>query len=761
MRIGGVRFILCVGWIVGSLATGVRAADLSIKPGDRVVRVDVTSADQLRLLESLDLDIWSHEIGVGPIDVHVSPDELSRIEKAGLTYKMLNPDLFRTRQDEIRAYQDHVQRAARGLATPFDSYLPLADLITFINNLAAARPDLCEVIDIGNTIEGRDIWVLHITGAGAGPKPGVYYHGLIHAREWITAPVVLYLADYLVNNYDTDPCVKSLVDSTDFYLSPCVNPDGYNHTWTTYRLWRKNRRNNGGGNYGVDLNRNFSFQWGDHGDGGSSGSPSSETYRGVSPASEPETQAIQNFVTSHANIKAYMDYHSYSQLLMWPWGYTSALTPDNARFSAIGNTMQQLIQAVHSTYYEPGPVYDTIYPANGVSIDFVYGSAGRFPYTIELRDTGAFGFELPADQILPTCEENLPGILYLSRWASSGLLLDLDGSVPTQLVAGQATPLSVTINAAQENYVPGSGLLHFRFSPADPYSTTPLVLQSGATYSASLPAAVCGQTAQYYFTASGSGGYAAKLPCDAPTSVYSAPVDLPVPVPQAVYTYSMSINPGWTLDSGWAYGTPTGSCGDPNSGFTGSSVIGYNLTGCYTSNLPARNATTTAIDCSNLINTQLRFRRWLGLESSQYDHASIQVSINGATWTTVWNYIGPTISETSWSLQTIDLSAIADQQATVYVRWVMGPADVSVVGCGWNIDDVEILGADAAPCAGYLVGDVNADLKIDGLDIGPFIQVLLAPQLASQQQICEADIDGVCGVTIDDLEPFVQLLLGS
>lgn len=744
------------------------AADLGIKPGDQVVRVDVTTAEGLKLLESMDLDIWSHEIGVGPLDVYVTPEDLKRLDQAGFTYRVLNPDVHRARQKEEQAYQRHIEQAARGLATSFDSYLPLAEIETYIGSLVAARPDLCEVIDIGDSADGNDIddiLVLHITGAGAGPKPGVFYHSLIHAREWITAPVVLYLATHLVENYDTDPCVQALVDQTDFYLAPCVNPDGYEHTWSTYRMWRKNRKNNGDGTYGVDLNRNFGYQWGAIPGGGSSGSTNSDTYRGPSPFSELETQAIRDFVLAHPNITAYMDYHSYSQLLMWPWGYTPSLTPDNAKFSAVGNKMQQLIEAVHGTYYEPGPVNTTIYQANGVSIDWAYApppdGAGRFPFTIELRDSGEFGFVLPPEQILPTCEENLPGILYLSRWASSGILLDLQGPAPPQFVAGQATPISVTLNSAQENYVAGSGLLHYRFSPADSYSTTPLVLQSGTMYVGTLPAGVCGQTAEFYFTASGDGGYSAVDPCGAPTNVYSAPVELADPTAELAYSYTLTTNPGWTLGTGWAYGDPTGSCGDPQNGFTGTNVLAYNLSGCYGDGIPARYATTTAIDCSNLVNTQLRFRRWLGLESSQYDHASIQASNNGTTWTTIWDYVGPTIGETSWSLQTHDISAVADEQATVYIRWVMGPSDGGVFGCGWNIDDVEILGADATPCAEFALGDVNNDTFVDALDIGSFTEALLQWPTVTQQQTCSADIDGVCGVTMEDVEPFVQLLVGN
>jgi murein tripeptide amidase MpaA len=735
--------------------SAVPESSLTIKQGDQVVQVDIQSKEQLAALEAMDLDIWSHEIGVGPIDVHVTAADLAKFDKAGWTYKVLNPDLARTSADEKAQYL-----ATRGLATPFDSYLPLADIVTFINSLALARPDLCSVIDIGNTVEGRDIWVLKITGAGAGPKPGVFYHSLIHAREWITGPMSLYLANHLVSNYDSDPCIRALVDQTEFYIAPCANPDGYSYTWTNVRLWRKNRRNNGS-NFGVDLNRNFGYQWG-FDNSGSSGTTSSETYRGPSAFSEPETQAIRDFVLAHPNIRGYMDYHSYSQLLMWPWGYTPSLTPVNAKFAEVGNYMQQLITGVYGTYYEPGPVNATIYPANGVSIDWAYGAAGCYAYTIELRDTGQFGFQLPANQILPTCEENLPGILYLSRWASSGILLEVPGGPPTLLAANVATDIDVSIVESSQTYAGGSGALYYRVLPNVSFTSVPLVSQGGSSYSATMPGLTCGDTVEYYFSATGSGGYVSQQPCDAPTTLYSANVVATLPTPQVAHSYNLDSNPGWTVSGQWAFGDPAGLSGDPNTGYNGgTNVYGYNLSGDYPDNMATpMYLTTTPIDCSGLVGTQLRFQRWLGIESSQWDHATIEVSNNGSTWTTVWNFSGATLNETAWSLQTYDIGTVADGQSSVQIRWGMGPTDTSVVYHGWNIDDVEILGVPLDPCIGVMLGDMNGDAKVDGADVTKFVDVVLNPGFASQSEQCAADIDGECGPEVIDVEAFVNLLLG-
>jgi len=163
------------------------------------------------------------------------------------------------------------------------------------------------------------------------------------------------------------------------------------------------------------------------------------------------------------------------------------------------------------------------------------------------------------------------------------------------------------------------------------------------------------------------------------------------------YFWDLSTNPGWTISGGeWAYGTPSGFNNDPSSGYTGSNVYGYdiNSNGLYENNIPEYFLTTSAIDCSNLSNVQLRFWRWLGVNASTGDNAYIRVSNNGSTWTQVWRNPGSTLTDTSWTQVTYDISAVADGQSTVYVRWVMGTTNTTFRSFGWNIDDVEILGDD-------------------------------------------------------------------
>ncbi len=174
--------------------------------------------------------------------------------------------------------------------------------------------------------------------------------------------------------------------------------------------------------------------------------------------------------------------------------------------------------------------------------------------------------------------------------------------------------------------------------------------------------------------------------------------NLQVGVPSMIMGWNMDTNPGWTTQGQWAYGIPTGSGGqygnaDPTGGATGSYVYGYNLAGDYANSLPETHLTTTAIDCTDLASVTLKFMRWLNVEQPTYDHASIYVSNDNVTWTQVWTN-GAEITDNAWSQVEYDISAVADGQATVYVRWTQGTTDGSWQYSGWNIDDVEIWALD-------------------------------------------------------------------
>jgi len=719
-----LRRPLLVGCLVLAMTLTAQAADGDEAPvrfdGHMLVRVDVRSAADLTLLQSISPDLWTDNPGIGLVDARIPPEQVAALEASGLSYKVLQSDLG-------PLLRLHEQPAAT--RSDWDHYWNLAEMDTWLAGLVATYPDLCSISSIGNSVEGRPIKVLRISGPRTGTKPAVFYHAGIHAREWIGPPVVAYLAKYLVTNYRVDPGVTNLVDHTEFYLCLTVNPDGYNYTWTTNRLWRKNRRNNGSC-YGVDCNRNWALGWGG---GGSSSYPCDETYRGPSAFSEPETQALSNFIIAHPNIRAYMDYHSYSQLLMWPYGYANTLPPepDRTTFDTLGQEMQALLYGVHGVFYEQGPIYSTIYQASGGSVDWVYGAQDRFGFTIELRDTGTYGFELPPAQILPTCEENLPALLRLSQFASNDLTFSFPGGVPQYLPRGTPTTVQVDVMSQFAAADPNSVRMYYRYH-GGAYTEVTMTLVSGSRYQAVLPPTGCTSTPEFYFTATSVSGVNCVSPDCAPGTPYTAMV---IGDNGVFYNQPLDSNPGWTVQGTWAFGKPMGVAGDhggpdPSAGHTGNNVYGYNLNGGYTNSMTEMHLTSTPIDCTGKSGVKLSFWRWLGVEQSNYDHAYVRVSNNGTTWTTIWQNGNTSLQDTTWTYQEFDVSAIADNQATVYLRWTMGTTDSSYTWCGWNIDDVQLfsnvcvdsIGAcclsdgscaalneyDCAAGAGAYVGDATA-----------------------------------------------------
>ncbi|MBN1551911.1 hypothetical protein JW979_10595 [bacterium] len=163
------------------------------------------------------------------------------------------------------------------------------------------------------------------------------------------------------------------------------------------------------------------------------------------------------------------------------------------------------------------------------------------------------------------------------------------------------------------------------------------------------------------------------------------------------YFWSLDTNPGWTTEGQWQWGIPQGNDGDPSSGYTGSNVYGYNLAGDYANSMPETYLISESIDCSGLSGVEVRYMRWLGVESSSYDHAAFEVSNNGTNWQTIWEHSGGSFTDTSWQPQSFDISSYADGESTVYLRWVMGPTDYSVTYCGWNLDDIEIWAESSEP----------------------------------------------------------------
>ena len=218
------------------------------------------------------------------------------------------------------------------------------------------------------------------------------------------------LAQELVEQAD-DPKIAGWLSVGEIWVAPMVNPDGHEHCRTGERLWRKNRRRNPDGSIGVDPNRNYGYMWGTLNVPTSSHVPSDETYVGPRAFSEPETRAVRNLVACEM-FRGVVTYHSYSQLILYPWGYTDKpVTDPHDREGMIGlaNEMRDLMKGVHGVVYTPQQS-SALYPTAGDTTDWTYGEYGIPSFTIELRPKSHLegGFILPPSQIVPTWEENRP-----------------------------------------------------------------------------------------------------------------------------------------------------------------------------------------------------------------------------------------------------------------------------------------------------------------------------------------------------------------
>jgi hypothetical protein len=302
------------------------------------------------------------------------------------------------------------------------AYHDYAELSAKIDATVAAFPALARKTSLGTSYQGRQLWNVKISDnvATDESEPEVLFTCGQHAREHLTIEMCLYLINELTTKYATDARIRGLVDSREIWVVTNVNPDGseYDIATGSYRSWRKNRQPNSGSSYiGTDLNRNWAYQWGCC--GGSSGSTSSETYRGPFPFSAPETARIRDFVTSRVvggvqQIKAGIDFHTYSELVLWPYGYTRADTApglnadQQATFSTLGRNMAS------TNGYTPEQASD-LYIADGTIDDWLWGVHAIFGYTFEMypRSSLSGGFYPPDEVIGRETTRNRAAVLQL------------------------------------------------------------------------------------------------------------------------------------------------------------------------------------------------------------------------------------------------------------------------------------------------------------------------------------------------------------
>lgn len=369
-----------------------------------------------------------------------SQSEIQIVEATGLDYEIVVEDVSKFYRDQNIGKSTNVNdyKGTNDWTVPEDfdfgsmgGHCTFDEVMGHIDNMISKYPDLISAKEsIGTSINGVELWMVKISDNPNvnEDEPEVLYTSLHHAREPAGLMQNLYFMYYLLENYETSDMVKNIVDSRELYFVPIVNPDGYLYNQQTDPngggMWRKNRRENGNGSYGVDPNRNYGYEWG-YDNNGSSPDPWDETYRGTAAFSEPEVAAMRDFCNEN-DFKIALNYHTYSNLLLYAWGWSEDPCEDDAIYEAYSVLMTQ------DNHYTYGAGSTTIYPTNGGSDDWMYGeqtTKGKtLAYTPELGG-GDDGFWCPVDRIIPIAQENMIQNILAAYFA--GIYANVEESSPT------------------------------------------------------------------------------------------------------------------------------------------------------------------------------------------------------------------------------------------------------------------------------------------------------------------------------------------
>lgn len=737
---------------------------------DQVWRLHVQSLRDLRTAAALSDEIWSCmptlEHG---IDIQVAPDRAQAIETwartRGIARTVLVPDvqqLFETSHRENERARARARLAPVGYSARSDpwytAYHPIDEIHAKLDQLAAASNGLASTFSIGTTIEGRAIKAIRLSasdkpGNPRSNRPQLMFQGMQHAREWIAPCVNMWIAQRMLQGAASEPRIADAMERFEFIVLPVVNADGYAFTWNPQgnRQWRKNRRDNGGGSFGVDLNRNWAFEWGGV---GTSTSTTSDIYRGPVAFSEPETLQLSNFIASLPRLRGHIDFHSFGQLLLSPFGYTSQPCADERLFASLNADVLAAIYPRYQRTYTGGPSYVAIYPASGVSPDWVYGARNVPSWTIELRGGAQSGFVLPPAEIIPTCEENFDGVLKLIDRLSPPLLFTLPTSHQAFPLADAPAQLNISIRTSGTGIPLQSVTALVQLSGQPDSAPASIETLAGSFFRLPIEAQPCGASTVVRLVATDAVGMQTPWPAG----------DQPLVITPALHTPLFADDA--ELDRGWSFAAPTDTAtggrwerADPaRTGAQPEDDATPMGTRCFVTSAAAGTndnsndvdgGTTTLLSpifngrASRGINAfehRLSFARWY--YGSTQDTLISQLSNDaGQTWVTIdevgqeydrWFTVIIRVEDFITPTSLMQLRFIArDIGSATLVEAAIDDVLYQFIGCALNADvnaDGGIDGADVEAfflswAAGQALGDFNQDGGTDGADIEEFFFV--------------------------------------
>lgn len=731
--------------------------------GRCVVRVRTTSQDQLDRVLKIVEDVWSERIGQGLLDIDVRVVDLSRLDAIGVPYDVLiedlqahadahEQDMMRVRRAQLEQRPEGYQRGGQVHDDAwFETYRTLDEITEYMNNVAMLRPDLATIEVIGQSWEGRDMFSITISGVDteANPiedRPALFIFSTVHAREWIAPMTTSYIASKLVAEYDADEHARMLLDRARVVVVPVGNPDGYVYTWSDERFWRKTRRDNGDGRFGVDINRNWGLAWGGE---GSSRSTSSNTYRGELPFSEPETRALRDVAIGLGDsLVGHIDYHAYGRLILWPYGFSSrAITPApfDQELIDVATCMAHTISDTTGVSYTPMQSID-LYPAAGTSKDWFFGVMHSISYTLELGTS----FAAPTSQILPTGMENYEAFKVL-----------IEKSVIRQRYLHE--PKSerdrfderrVDVYSMYQSF--NTGEMFVRVDGVGDFDSIPMVSETDHSMSGLIPEVRCGGEVEYYFEMTGHDGSVTTLPEEGASSAYGSMMI------SKAYTFADSCE----RDLGWIAWSETDPAGqgeweraDPE-GTVYQPEFDRTLDGemCWVTDARGGGDDDFDVDggsvyldsprFSALDDSVLSFWFWQNPSPQLQDVNRVGFSNDdGVTWV----YPPYLRSETPgvWTPRTYLLSDYLEPTNTMRVRFsARDVRDDSTVELA--IDDIAV-GVPGCPAN---AADINADGLLDIFDVSKFIEFFSAESIS-------ADYNGDLEINFFDVAAYLQIFLGG
>jgi len=655
------------------------------------------------------------------ISVFLTASDVAKLRSTGIRYEVVIDDWdayykslpVLSPEEQLAVRQQSKQTyGVEGLTYgTMGGYYTLTEIYAQLDSMRARFPNLItQKVAIGTTLENRTIYAVKISDNADATEnePRALYTALIHAREPAGMMSVIYYMYYLLENYNTDNAVKYLVDNREIWFIPCINPDGYEYNRSTNPSgggqWRKNRSLNSG-SYGVDLNRNFGpYTYWNSPNGGSSTVPSDIDYRGPAEFSERETQAIKNFAVGKS-FKTALNYHTYSNLLIYPYGCWTYLPPDSATFIEYASDM------VAMNGYSPGTAWQLLYPVRGSSDDYLYdgdpeGTGKIFAMTPEVGGD-ADGFWPPQSRIFPLAIENLRPNLYYT-WVAGDYVSLASYQFDRQYISpGDQVGMNLTMKnkglSNAENLTITLESLSSLINVTGGTANVPLIASRGSytttsplTFTVSVNTPVDTVLKMRVITSKNGVMMSAdtlRIITGVPTFVFQDTTNNPL----TNWTVTASPStPKWDATTTDFHSGPTS--------FTDSK------TGNYASNATVTMATTNPISLVGYSNPKLSFWTKWDIES-QWDCGVLMISTNnGSTWTALTGSLTKSASgsgkqvpagmpiydgtSASWKQEQISLSAYANQ--TVKIKFELR-TDGSLVKDGWYVDDIGIMVYSAVP----------------------------------------------------------------